>query len=178
MRTTTRKSTLQALALVAGVVALAGFALVQVRAGAGTPSAPISPLYGVGIPSDYRKWQVISVAQEAGDLDSLRVILGNRIAAKAYQEGTLPFPDGAELAKVAWKRVPSPEAPDAHVPGPAQTVQFMIKDSKRYGESGGWGFGRFVEGRPADEAQHRTCFACHAALVKDHDRVFTRLPKW
>jgi len=50
----------------------------------------------------------------------------------------------------------------------------MIKDSKRYAATGGWGFGRFVNGKPADEAQHRTCFACHEARVKAHDFVFTR----
>lgn len=175
------KITLAAVAFVAAAAAVAGsipFARAQDHGAAKAQAPARSPVYGVTIPGDYRKWQAISVAQEAGDLDSLRVILGNPIAAKAYQDGTLPFPDGAELAKVAWKRIPSPESPGAFVPGNAQTVQFMVKDSRRYAASGGWGFGRFIDGRPADEAQHRTCFACHAALVKDHDRVFTRLAKW
>lgn len=44
-----------------------------------------------------------------------------------------------------------------------------------YASTGGWGFGRFIGGVAVDEAQHRTCFACHQALVKDHDFVFTRL---
>lgn len=50
----------------------------------------------------------------------------------------------------------------------------MVKDSKKYAATGGWGFGQFVDGKPVDEAQHKTCFACHAALVKGHDFVFTR----
>jgi hypothetical protein len=50
----------------------------------------------------------------------------------------------------------------------------MVKDSKRYASTGGWGFGRFINGQPVDEAQHQTCFACHQANVKDHDFVFTR----
>jgi Cytochrome P460 len=50
----------------------------------------------------------------------------------------------------------------------------MVKDSKRYASTGGWGFGRFIDGKPVDEAQHKTCFVCHSALVKDHDFVFTR----
>lgn len=161
-----------------GFSALLTIAIAQEKAGSKPASEVKSPVYGVAIPKDYRKWQTISVAQEAGDLNSLRVILGNPIAIKAYESGTLPFPDGAELAKIAWKRVPSAEAPEAFVPGSAQTVQFMIKDTKRYSDSGGWGFGRFINGQPADEAQHRTCFACHAALVKNHDRVFTRRPQW
>lgn len=50
----------------------------------------------------------------------------------------------------------------------------MIKDSAKYAATGGWGFGRFVGGKPVDEAQHETCFACHEARVKGHDFVFTR----
>ena len=80
----------------------------------------------------------------------------------------------AVLAKLAWKHVPSPEFEPASIPGAATTVQFMVKDSRKYAATGGWGFGRFINGKPADEAQHRTCFACHQARVKDHDRVFTR----
>ena len=45
---------------------------------------------------------------------------------------------------------------------------------QKYAATGGWGFGRFVDGKPADEAQHHTCFACHQARVKNHDFVFTR----
>jgi hypothetical protein len=66
-----------------------------------------SPIYGVTIPTGYRQWEVIAPSQEVG-LDELRVILGNAISMKTYREGTLPFPDGAMLAKLAWKRVPSP----------------------------------------------------------------------
>ena len=62
----------------------------------------------------------------------------------------------------------------ALVPGPATTVQVMVKDSKKYPASGGWGFGKFIEGKPVDEAEHRTCFTCHETHVKNHDYVFTR----
>jgi hypothetical protein len=50
----------------------------------------------------------------------------------------------------------------------------MVKDSKKYASTGGWGFGRFVNGKPVDEAQHKTCYGCHSAHVKEHDLVFTR----
>jgi hypothetical protein len=98
-----------------------------------------------------------------------------QFAIKAYREGTLPFPDGTVLAKLAWKHVQSPEFAPASVPGAATTVQIMVKDSKKYAATGGWGFGRFINGKPVDEAQHQTCFACHEARVKGHDFVFTRL---
>jgi hypothetical protein len=73
------------------------------------------------------------------------------------------------LAKLAWKRGPAPEYDGAFVPGPATTLRFMVKDSKKYAATGGWGFGCFVDGKPADEAQHETCFACHEANVKGRD---------
>lgn len=135
---------------------------------------PASPIYGVAIPDGFRQWELIAPAQEAAPLNELRVVLGNAVAVEAYREGALPFPDGTVLAKLAWKRVPSPEFEPASIPGAATTVQFMVKNSKKYAATGGWGFGRFVDGKPADEAQHRTCFACHQARVKDHDLVFTR----
>jgi hypothetical protein len=134
-----------------------------------------SPIYGVTIPKGYRQWQMIAPAEEAAPLDELRVVLGNPLAIKAVQAATLPFPDGTILVKLAWKRVASTEFAPASVPGAATTVQVMVKDSKKYAATGGWGFGRFINGQPADEAQHKTCFACHQALVKNHDFVFTRL---
>jgi hypothetical protein len=143
--------------------------------GAGAEGA--SPIYGVTIPQGYRQWEFIAPSLEADPLNELRIILGNPVAIKAYREGTLPFPDGAILAKLAWKKVPSTEFGAASVPGDPTTVQFMVKDSKKYAATGGWGFGRFINGRPASEAQHQTCFACHQALVKNHDLVFTRLAR-
>jgi hypothetical protein len=139
-----------------------------------------SPVYGVTIPPGYRQWELVAPSQEAGNLDELRGILGNAAAIKGYREGATSFPEGSILAKVAWKRVPSVGDDgalgrfQAFVPGRATTVQFMVKDSKRYASSGGWGFGRFIDGKPVDEAQHRTCFPCHAANAKAHDMVFTQ----
>ena len=65
-------------------------------------------------------------------------------------------------------------SPPAFLPGTPTTLQVMVEDAKRYPATGGWGFGRFVDGLPVDEAQHRTCFACHSANVRDHDYVLTR----
>jgi Cytochrome P460 len=139
------------------------------------PGEPaLSPIFGVGIPPDYRRWELVGVAHESG-LDELRGIVGNATAIAAYQNGTLPFPDGSILVKLAWKHVKSVEFPPAFVPGAATTVQVMVKDSTKYSSTGGWGFGRFINGQPVDKAQHETCFGCHTAGVKGHDFVFTRL---
>jgi hypothetical protein len=130
---------------------------------------------GSPYPPGYRQWELIAPAEEAAPLNELRAILGNRSAVEAYRSGTLPFPDGTVLVKLAWKHIQSPDFEPASIPGAATTVQVMVKDSRRYAATDGWGFGRFVNGRPTDEAQHNTCFACHEAGVKGHDFVFTRL---
>jgi len=151
--------------------------MVPVAVTAGSMTDNASPIYGVTIPRGYRQWVMVAPSHELG-LDELRVILGNPKAMKAYQKAVLPFPDGTILAKLAWKRVPliqdNETIPDAFVPGPTTTVQFMVKNSKRYSATGGWGFGRFINGKPVDEAQHETCFSCHAAHAKGQDYVFTR----
>jgi hypothetical protein len=58
------------------------------------------------------------------------------------------------------------------VAGSATNVQFMVKDSKKYASTGGWGFAQFNNGKPADEALLKTCFPCHQP-VKAQDFVFT-----
>jgi hypothetical protein len=107
-------------------------------------SGETSPIYGVKLPEGYRTWQLIAPAQEAEPLNELRAVLGNDRAIKAYQDSTLPFPDGTVLVKLAWKHVQSPEFEPASIPGAATTVQVMVKDSKKYASTGGWGFGRFL----------------------------------
>jgi hypothetical protein len=142
---------------------------------AAAPAGPsASPIFGVTIPEDYRNWQLISVSHRTDNKDELRAVLGNDIAMKAFRANTLPFPDGSMMAKLAWKREPMKEFAGAWIPGVAPRIEFMVKDSKKYAATGGWGFGRFVDGKPADEATHKTCFPCHEANVKNHDWVFTR----
>lgn len=138
-------------------------------------TADASPIFGVTIPQGYKQWELIAPAEEAAPLDELRAVVGNQTAIDAYQAGELPFPDGTILVKRAWKRKQSPEFVSATIPGAATTIQVMVKDSKKYAATGGWGFGRFINGKPVDEAQHRTCFACHEARARSRDYVFTRL---
>ena len=128
---------------------------------------------GVTIPKGYRDWQVVAPSQR-DDKDEIRVILGNNIAMNALRAKQLPFPDGAILAKLAWKRAKSAEFDNTFVPGEPQRIEFMVKNAKKYTATGGWGFGRFVNGKPASEQDHATCFPCHQANVKGNDFVFTR----
>jgi hypothetical protein len=149
-----------------------------------TNSQESSPIYGVTIPPGYRDWKLISVNQLliAGKADQLRAQFGNDIAIKAIKEGTLPFPDGAIIAAQHWTRVPSESnnrvlngpfpGTQSFVIGSAVNVQFMVKDSKKYAATGGWGFADFKDGRPGSEALHKTCFPCHEP-ARDRDFVFT-----
>src|SRR5271156_789299 len=126
-----------------------------------------APIFGIKIPLGYRDWRLISVAHEEGNLNDLRAVLGNDIAIKAYREGTLPFPDGAIIVRLAWSYVPSEEnnkvfgREQSFVAGSPINIQLMVKDSRKYAATGGWGFAQFKDGKPADEAAHKTCFPCH-----------------
>ncbi len=164
------------------VVAVAGVAVFTAAAAAGDSDGEAVPIFGIKIPPGYRDWKLVSVAHEAGNLNDIRAILGNDAAIKAYREGKLPFPDGAIIARIAWSYVPSEEnnkvfgRDQSFVPGaaPEWYLQFMVKDSKKYSATGGWGYAQFnKDGKPADEAKLKTCFPCHVP-VKDRDYLFTR----
>jgi len=146
-----------------------------------------SPIYGITIPAGYRDWRLISVNHLAGagrNLKQVRAQLGNDIAIKAFREGKLPFPDGTIIVALHWNEVSSDEnnkvlatgfpgvGLQSSIADSAENVQFMVKDSKKYAATGGWGFADFKNGKPGNEALHNTCFPCHQP-AKDRDYVFT-----
>ena len=179
------------------VAMLAGFGVCRVRAfeqADARADRQAAPIYGIKIPAGYRDWTLISVARIGGNVNDIRAKLGNDVAMKAYREGKMPFPDGTIIARLAWRQVSSDEnnkvlrsnlqrgisteltkvlLSDSFVAGQATNVQFMVKDSKKYASTGGWGFAQFDEGKPGNEAVHKTCFPCHEP-GKDRDFVFTR----
>jgi hypothetical protein len=157
-------------------VAMVAAAVASITPASG--QARIADHFVTQMPVGYRNWTVISVAHEAGDFNSLGAKLGNDVAIKAYREGTLPFPDGTIIAAVHWSHSPSDEnnkvfgRAQSFVPGHATNVQFMIKDSKKYAATGGWGFGHFnKDGTLGNAALMNTCFPCHAKASRDF--VFT-----
>ena len=146
----------------------------------GHPEQSPAPVFVTKMPSGYRDWKLISVAHEEGNLNSIGAILGNDVAIKAYREKTVPFPDGAVIAALHYKHNSSEEnnnvfgRSQSFVAGPPTNVQFMVKDSRKYAATGGWGFGHFNNGGGlGDEAFMKTCYPCHA-LEKTNDLVFTR----
>ena len=138
------------------------------------------PIFVTEIPAGYREWTFISVAHEEGNLNSFASVLGNDVAIRAYRDGKLPFPDGAMIAALHYRFIASAENNKAFgrdqsfVAGAPPNVQFMVRDSKKYAASGGWGFGVFNnDGKPVDDAFMKTCFPCHQKM-KERDLVFTR----
>jgi len=134
----------------------------------------------------YETWQVVSISHN-GNL--MAAILANPEMIDAYLAGVpgngKPFPDGAKLAKIHWNPEPMPTWPAAIVPGTQHDVDFMVKDSKRFADSGGWGWAvfdydaasdTFKPGTLADsppQGHDAKCgFACHT-VVKTRDYVFT-----
>ena len=169
--------------LMLAVATLAGIAGYRAHASAQS-EGDSSPIYGVKIPAGYREWKMIAVAQllVPGKTDQLRAQLGNDLAFNAFRDGKLPYPDGSMIAALHWTRVPSEDndkvlagpfpGAQSFVVGSRANVQFMVKDSKKYAESGGWGFADFKDGKAGDKALHETCFPCHKP-AKDRDFVFT-----
>jgi Cytochrome P460 len=139
----------------------------------------------------YDDWQTIAVSQNGRLMD---VILGNPAMIAAYKAGIpgngKPFPDGARMAKIHWKAIKNPAEPgDPTIPGTLDDVDFMLKDGKRFADSGGWGYAVFEYDAATDtfragnltdtppQAQDAKCgFACHT-LVASRDYVFTAYPK-
>jgi len=168
--------------LLVAVVTLAGVAAFTSTMSRPANAQETAPIFVKTIPSGYRDWRVVSVAHEAGDLNDIRAVLGNDIAIKAYREGKLPFPEGAVVGRIAWSHTASEEnnklfgREQSFVAGPPTEfyLQFMVKDSKKYAATGGWGYSSFDQnGKPSDEAAMKKCFPCHQA-IKDRDFIFTR----
>src|SRR5580693_7681597 len=134
----------------------------------------------------YEAWQTISVSRHE---KVVAVILGNPAMINAYQAGIPgngePFPDGAKMAKVHWTPKQNEFFPDATVPDKLVNVDFMMKDSKRFADSGGWGYAAFDHDTASDTFKPGTSAdtppqgndakcgsACHTQ-AKARDYVFT-----
>ena len=138
----------------------------------------------------YEAWQTISLSRNDR---FVAVILGNPEMIAAYKSGIpgngKPFPDGVKMAKVHWTPKQSTLFPTATVPGILANVDFMVKDSKRFGESGGWGYAVFdydnasdsftpgtEAGTPPQRNNAQCGFACHSS-ARSRDYVFTEYGK-
>jgi hypothetical protein len=131
----------------------------------------------------YEGWQTVAVSQ-AGDL--IEVILGNPAMIDAYRAG-IPdngkhFPDGAKMAKIHWNAKKSTTAPaPTTVPGTLHDIDLMAKDSKRFADSGGWGYAQFNYDSASDTftplgSDAKCGYGCHT-IVTARDYVFSEYGK-
>jgi hypothetical protein len=178
------------------MVSLVVLAVLGGRAVIAQDSGPAK--YGVRVPNGlafsefrgYEAWQTISISHSE---TLLAVTLGNPEMIKAFQSGSpgngKPFPDGAKMAKVHWNPKKHETFTTTTVPASLHDVDFMVKDSKRFADSGGWGWGAFTYNAASDTFMPATqadmppqgndakCgLACHT-IVKSRDYVFTEYGK-
>jgi Cytochrome P460 len=139
----------------------------------------------------YEDWQVVAASHNG---DKIATILGNPAMIEAYKAGIpfngKPVPDGARMAKIHWTAKKDESQPgEPIVPGALHDVDFMVKDSKRFADSGGWGWAVFeydsasdtfrpgdTSDSPPQEHDAKCGFACHT-IVAAKDYVFTAYPK-
>ncbi|MGR8931989.1 MAG: cytochrome P460 family protein [Gammaproteobacteria bacterium] len=129
---------------------------------------------GKAVYGEYRDWPILGVSHRT-EKNSMRAIVGNDVAIKAARSGnTNPWPDGTIIGKITWKERPHPKWPSAIVPGEFTGAEAMVKDSKKFKETAGWGFARWEGDKLVmnDKEKSDTCFACHTT-AKDSDYMFT-----
>jgi hypothetical protein len=144
-----------------------------IQQGSATPIVLPAP-NGIAFIPDYKNWKAIS-STERFDNGTMREILGNDVAARAIAENHInPWPDGTAFAKVAWYQ--QPDEKGFVRPGAFFQVEFMIRDSKRYARTLGWGWARRrgADLKPygQDAAFTSECVGCHNPL-RNTDYVFT-----
>ena len=134
----------------------------------------------------YEDWQAIGISRNDR---VMAMILGNPLMIGAYRAGFpgngKAIPDGAKMVKVHWKPKQNPLFQDTTGPGDLLNVDFMVKDSRRFADSGGWGYAVFdynaasdtftpgtTAGTPPQGNDAKCGFACHTR-AKAKDYVFT-----
>jgi hypothetical protein len=173
--------------MLGGAAVLALFAVLAV-------SAAKQDKYSIKVPGGlafsefkgYESWEVVSVSRNE---KAVAAILGNPVMIRAYKAGFPAngntVPDGAKMAKIHWKPRQNEAFPDATVPGEQVNVDFMLKDTARFVDSGGWGYAVFdydpvtdtftpgtLAGHPPQGNDAKCGFACHTIVAKK-DYVFT-----
>lgn len=132
----------------------------------------------------YETWPVIAPSYRT-DKKEVRFIVGNEAMMNAYRQGIpgngKPFPDGAVAVKIAYSERKNPDFQSALEPDVLQRIELIMKDSKRFADTSGWGYARFVYDAKTDtftaygkdEKFVQECYSCHT-IVKGADYVFTK----
>jgi hypothetical protein len=179
----------------AGALSLCAAVVATIAIAADPAAKPAQNKYTVKVPGGlafsefkgYESWQTISVSHNG---PNLAVILGNPAMIKAFESGIpgngKPFPDGAKMTKIHWEAKKNEAQPGGPLqPGVQKDVDFMVKDSKRFADSGGWGYGAFkydaatktfapagMDAMPPQGNDAKCGAACHT-IAKANDFVFS-----
>jgi hypothetical protein len=134
----------------------------------------------------YEDWQTIAVSQTN---EVLKVILGNPVMIEAYRAGVpgngRPFPDGSKAAKIEWNPRQNAESPfPVRVPDTLRGIGLMVKDGRRFPDTGGWGYAQLSYDSASDTFKPDERYvgdakcgaACHT-IAQAKDYVFTAYPK-
>jgi len=145
----------------------------------------------------YEGWQAVGPTLTDAQ-NVIRLIVANPVMIDAYKEGVpgngKPFPEGSKIAKIEWrpKKLTDPpfsaSSPDT-VPGDLTQVELIEKDSKRFSDTHGWGYGMFdydvasgtfkpatLASKPPVGHDAKCGAACHE-LAASKDYIFTAYPK-
>jgi hypothetical protein len=183
-------------AIVIMTVSLVGLGVLGGRAVIAQDAGPAK--YTVQVPGGlafsefrgYESWPTVSISHSD---KLLAVTLANPEMIKAFQAGIpdngQPFPDGVKMAKIHWNPKMHATFTTTAVPASLHDVDFMVKDSKRFADSGGWGWAAFKYDAATDkftpfttadtppQGNDAKCgLACHT-VVKNRDYVFTEYGK-
>ncbi len=121
------------------------------------------------------QWKLVTVRYRK-DNQELRFIYANKKAQKALEKGSNSYPDGSTFAKVAYLAQPDPAFESSLSPSQVRRFQFMVKDSKKYKESNGWGYALFNDlGKINPEPEKDQIMACHSchSIIPERDYVFS-----
>lgn len=131
----------------------------------------------------FESWRLIS-GHVRVDKNEMHYIWGNAAAMRAIRsagEGEPVFEAGSIFVKMGYLMVSNPAFKDSIEPAGLQRIEYMIKDPKRFPDTGGWGYARFpydgasgrftVFGTSTDSM--RECYTCHRRVEKS-DFVFTK----
>jgi hypothetical protein len=145
----------------------------------------------------YEDWQSVAPSY-TGAANVMRLMVANPVMINAYREGIpangKPFPDGSRMAKILWRPKQLTDAPFSAstpdtVPGSLKELEFIVKDSKRFPDTHGWGYAAFnydpatdkltpvsLKDNPPQGNDAKCGAACHT-IAASTDYVFTGYPK-
>jgi len=166
-----------------GVLIAVGFTMIASASGENKFSLVSQNGLSFGLIKGYENWVLVS-AHHRTDKNEIKFILGNTKVIEAFKNGagknSKAFPDGSILVKIAYSIKNNPDFESSLEPDVLQRVEYMLKDGKKFPETGGWGYARFMYdaktnifspyGKDASFAQE--CYACHTRVAKK-DYVFT-----